>query len=547
VKFLKRSEYLSTFAHMGSVYLFHDLYGYIMQMSADVLEVIDAFAEPIDASAVVTKFEGRFDGASPAEFIDIFEGHQCLVPTDEEEIDGIWAMVPIKGPWNAWRRDGDRVTIYTAWGDRPVARHELTAEETVLWDAFDGERGLSMLRQDHDAAALMALVTKLVHSDVQALKLCVFPAATFVKQPKIKPPYLTSTMPYPPYVPGSDPAPEPYAGEFGPTEYYRRDIGDAAEQFDHLETTLSHLLRRPHPTLNGRTYGKALVDALANRGALPEGSIRVLEIGGGLGYVAKAVCDALIERGLDVSYEILELAPNLAEAQRARCEGLPVTVREADIAEAELGEAAYDLILANEMIGDLAAMKVPLADIDDIGSMGEAGAFLAEQNLEFRTAPDPVYINLGALQLIYKLRPVLAPGGTAVLTEFGELHHFPRLSTHLDHPELSIHFGHMMHTAKNAGFEASFEYVIDLLDFERSLEGMSTTRSYYRALSALLADVGVTLEKIGYTREMFGELIEGKVDADSIGDIRYDKIEDRLMGLVPHEFKALVLKAPAAE
>ena len=32
-----------------------------------------------------------------------------------------------------------------------------------------------------------------------------------------------------------------------PTEYYKRDVADADAQFDHQETTLSHLLRVPHP------------------------------------------------------------------------------------------------------------------------------------------------------------------------------------------------------------------------------------------------------------------------------------------------------------
>ena len=45
-----------------------------------------------------------------------------------------------------------------------------------------------------------------------------------------------------------------------------------------------------------------------------------------------------------------------------------------------------------------------------------------------------------------------------------------------------------------------------------------------------------------YTREMFDALIAGKIDPDTFGDIYFDKIEDRLMGLVPHEFKALLVR-----
>jgi hypothetical protein len=33
-----------------------------------------------------------------------------------------------------------------------------------------------------------------------------------------------------------------------------------------------------------------------------------------------------------------------------------------------------------------------------------------------------------------------------------------------------------------------------------------------------------------------------KLDLAAVGELRWDKIEDRLMGLVPHEFKALVLR-----
>jgi hypothetical protein len=30
-----------------------------------------------------------------------------------------------------------------------------------------------------------------------------------------------------------------------------------------------------------------------------------------------------------------------------------------------------------------------------------------------------------------------------------------------------------------------------------------------------------------------------------VGELRFERIEDRLMGLVPHEFKALVAKKPS--
>ena len=41
---------------------------------------------------------------------------------------------------------------------------------------------------------------------------------------------------------------------------------------------------------------------------------------------------------------------------------------------------------------------------------------------------------------------------------------------------------------------------------------------------------------------MFEALLDGKQEMDAIGDIRFEPIEDRLGGLVPHEFKALVIR-----
>ena len=120
----------------------------------------------------------------------------------------------------------------------------------------------------------------------------------------------------------------------------------------------------------------------------------------------------------------------------------------------------------------------------------------------------------------------------------------PRLSSHLDHPELSTHFGQLLQVAKGSGLEGSIEFVIDLLDFERDEKGLITTRSQFRALRALCNDAGVDLIKIGYTPALLDHAVAGKLDLTAVGDLRWDRIEDRLMGLVPHEFKALLVHKP---
>jgi SAM-dependent methyltransferase len=555
-KRLRRSSYLSTFAHLGAVYLFHDLYGYLMQMSPDVLAVVDAFEGGADTDAVAARFAGAFEGASAEQFIPVFFQHACLVEPDEDEREALWPMVAIKGKWNVWRRQGDRVTLWTAWGDGPVRRIELDEADTRIWDDLDGERRLAQLRERHDPARVMALVGRLTHSDVQALKLNMFPASTFAKRPQMAPPYLSSTMPYRRWTP-ADGAPWDDHGtqgrEVSPLAYYRHGVADADAQFDHQETTLSHLFRRPHPALGGRTYGAALVDALAARGRVPaDGPLRVLEIGAGLGYVAEAVLGALAARGVAVEYTIAELAPELAAAQRERLAGRDVRWVMGDVLAAELPAGRFDWILGNEMIGDLPALRLSRPDLglalegsgtvdpSKLAALGPAGERVARLGIFLDDATEPLYLMTGAFELVEKIAGWLAPGGTAVLTEFGEPGVWPKLSTHLDHPELSIHFGQLQQAARGAGLDGEIVFVMDLLDLDRDAKGLATTRSHFRALRAMLADAGVALEKIGYTPALLEEALAGKLALADLGELRFEKIEDRLMGLVPHEFKALL-------
>jgi len=546
---------------MGAVYLFHDLYGYLMQMSPDIADMIEAFADGVDTEETIQYFAGKFTDANPREFVDVLASHAVLVDPKEDEVEGMWAFVPIKGKWNVWQRRDDRLTLWTAWGDRPVQQLFLDPDETRIWDAFDGQKRLIELRHHHDNAKLLGLVRKLVHHDIQAVKLSMMPWSVYAKRPAMAPPYLTSTMPYASWQPGTPVPPAPALDA-----YHQHEITDADAQFDHQETTLSHLLRIPHPALATgdaaagtprapRTYGQALADVLLARGAVPTGRVRVLEIGAGLGYVANHVIQRLQGAGREVSYTIIELSPTLATAQRARLADRAargdVTWVSGNVLDVAL-DATFDLILSNEMVGDLPARQLSRTDVGlaadggtvDRDKLRAVSRVAADLGVVLDDAPEPFYLQTGALDLIARIAAWLAPGGTAVVTEFGGVATWPRLSTQLDHPELSTHFGHLAQAARGAGLTANVEFVIDLLDFDRTLQGLATTRSHFRALRALAADAGIELAKVGYTPELLAETVGDKLDLATIGELRWDKIEDRLMGLVPHEFQALVLKRP---
>ncbi len=543
---LRRSRHLSWFAHNGAVYMFHDLYGYLMEMSPDIAGMIQAFDDGVDTEETIAYYKGKFGEADPRQYVEILTAHSVLVDPKEDEIEGLWAFVPIKAKWNVWQRRNDRLTLWTAWGEKPVQQIFLDEEETKIWDALVGEKRLIEMRHHYDNDKLINLVRKLTHSDVQALKLSMMPWAMYSKRPSLAPAYLSSTMPYPRWEPGS---PVPPAVSL--TDQYRHDVGDADLQFDHLETTLSHLLRVPHPALKGRTFGEALVDALLARGAVPEGRVRILEVGAGLGYVARHAIDRLRKAGRTVEYTIVELAPALITAQKAKLHDDAHWI-EGDALTTDVPKGAFDLVFCLEMIGDLPAKQLSRLDIGlELSGTGSADrekvravSPLADAvNLD--DAPEPFYLQTGAFELLARIAKWLAPGGTAVITEFGDSAAWPKLSTQLDHPELSTHFGHLIQIARGESLEANVEFVIDLLEFDRAQEGLATVRSHFRALRALADNAGVDLPKIGFTRELLEHTVQDKLDLSTIGDLRYDRIEDRLMGLVPHEFKALLAKKPS--
>lgn len=532
---------------MGAAYLFHDLYGYIMEMSADIALMIESFDDGVDTEETIDFYRDKLGDADPRQFVEILVGHAVLVDPEEDELEAIWSFVPIKGKWNVWQRRSTpgRLTLWTAWGDRPIQQVFLDEDETKMWDAFDGTKRLIELRHLHDSVKLQALVRKLVHHDVQALKLSVMPWSVYAKRPQMAPAYLGSTMPYPKWRPG-----DAIPGAPALDEYHKESVVEADAQFDHRETTLSHLLRVPHPALGGRTYGQTLIDTLLARGAIPDGRVRVLEIGAGLGYVARDALARLRATGREVDYTIIELSPVLETAQRKVVTG--ATWLSGNALELE-PSGVFDLILANEMAGDLPARHLARADVglaeegstvdrDKLRALGGGAALAADLKIPLDDAPDPFFLQTGAFELIARIARWLAPGGTTIVSEFGEIGMWPRLSTHLDHPELSTHFGQLEHAARASGLDAKIEFVIDLLDLDRTQQGLATTRSHFRALRALAADAGIDLAKIGYTPALFADAVGGKLDVETIGDLRWDKIEDRLMGLVPHEFKAIVAR-----
>ncbi len=577
-KVLRRSAHLSLFRRGEEYYVYHDLWGYLLAMDRQVLAFLLAFTpEGSRVEEVLAAFGDRLRPEQLEGYVATFRSHRCLLqPGERERADAFERGYPVKAPWIvAWRHeerdaDGERrsLEIVLAYRDRRLGRvvlERLTGLEAAAFDRFDGERTSAeiadQLEKEHigfePRTPLERLVRRLTHSRRQVLKLSDRPIYEYLAFP---PPYLRSSMPFERIEAASLDVPPPAATEREVVDlasYHRRAIEDASTQFDVEETTLSHMFREPHPALGGRSYGEAFAEALLRRNLVP-GRGEVLEIGGGVGFFALRLLSAIRERMPRrygrLGYTILDLSPVLQDSQRLLVSALDGKVRQLQ-ANASVSlpvrDHALALVISNEVIADLETVRLSRTAVE-AGSpppgspeaLGRAHALLRRHRIPIDDAPERFWFNLGALQLVEELWRVLAPGGAAVLTEFGDWESYPIESTHLGHSEFSIHFGHLMHVARSLGFDAEGTDIVALLEMDTELEVLSTTRSHFVCLQALLQRRGVNLQKIAYTREQLEALTEGRIALSDIEGLRFAPVGERTLGLRPREFKVAILRKP---
>lgn len=583
-KMLMRSKHLTYFQQHGEVFAYHDRFGYLIGMSRDLVDLLEFHAVTLRMREEVDeRFEGCFEKEQLDEFLQVFQLFSCLHDSEMAEERQTWDMVPVRSRWVVYHQPApDELTFWRT--DRSGTSHseEQKPWAARLWAAIDNETKLSDLVQalsgdlslseePDPQRAVLDVLARWVHHDRQYLKLAKAPVSKFGPEHQW-PSYLRSQMPYAPWRPGVDPEPvnpldslaEPIAP---PHAYYAEHVEDAESQFRNVETTLSHLLRHPNPLLAGGTYADRVVAVLIERGFLGAQTRRIVEVGGGMGTLAAGVLARLradhpvIYDAL--SYTIVDLSPALQGKQRE-------TARAADVADKitwiaanaethDFGESTIDLLLCNEVIGDFTSVKLTTAllglDCGDpveevvadwseelIDRLGESGRLIRAHALPLRDAPEEFYLNTGALRFVEHAARALTPGGAAFVTEYGDAMQFPTASTHLDHIEFSIHFGHLQRLAAGLGLDARVEYLQTLIGLDRDAHTLETTRTYYSSLRAMLSTFDLDLDKRAWTQEAFTDLVGPHLP--HIGDIRFRIVDERCMGLAPHEFKALLLKKP---
>lgn len=152
---------------------------------------------------------------------------------------------------------------------------------------------------------------------------------------------------------------------------------------------------------NDGSYGEQLFHFLAKLFPLDEIK-KVLEIGGGLGYVMKD----LLTLHPSIQATMLDISPFLLQKQKDTLAGLPVTFVEMDFLNMPLtGLQAFDLVILNEILGDfptLVVQKAPGSTADAETCLWANKVFDFEEEFSLNFQPNEP-INIGAIASVEKL------------------------------------------------------------------------------------------------------------------------------------------------
>ncbi len=232
----------------------------------------------------------------------------------------------------------------------------------------------------------------------------------------------------------------------------------------------------PHARALGfhQGYGAMLGGFLAEKGLLKPRS-RILEVGGGYGTLMEGLLASyghLIRRAV-----MVDLSPMLLRKQRERLKGYPekVCLVQSDIHEFRSSVNGPDLILVNEVIGDLdVATGLDPHDLPE-----DASSMIDTYGLEV-PGDEPFNLNIGAIRLVeficrqgvpafiseHSSDPVI-PDAMPYLAKGLSLDSFPREIRLHAHSEYTIRFSHLVKVARSLGRTTQTGPLIDMLGGEK--------------------------------------------------------------------------------
>ncbi|MEO1267338.1 MAG: hypothetical protein AAFX99_04510 [Myxococcota bacterium] len=592
---LTLSSNLDYFEHRGVFFVYHNLFGYILELSRDLLDFLEWFrGHERTAHDMREQFRDTFDNTQMANFINVFELQACLITREVSEEDMALKMVPVHARSTVYHTPPTGpIRLYNALrvSDR-IEALELDDWDSAFWRAIDEERRLSaiidLLRDHPDSPGVgleqkaLATLFKFTHCEAQFLKLSPRPMSVFraATSKRGVPPYLRSTMPFTRVT-------DEIRGET--SVRVGLDVVDDAEisatnlDADAVEATFAHLFRDRHTALDNRSYGGALAHTLAEHLAAHD-PLHILEVDAVRGELARGFLNELRSVHPElygrIHYTALvatdhQLASTTAELEAAGhggCSTVQIQPIET-LGDAEL-TGPFALVLCNEALARLETAllrKITIGDEEPeedaeeeegghngngngkgkqardmyLGE-GDAVNVVFRHNLTFHDIQGEFLFNVGAVRFLEQAAPLLAVGGRLVLIEFGELFEYPEMTGEDGAEQFSIHFGALQEVGKSLGLEPAFEWLVSWVEgLDRGAQMLVANRHYFRALRHLLeTQADLHLETRAWTRTMIEPTIEAKISLEQVHRLEYRSLNDRVMGLVTSSLKVLELVRP---
>jgi ubiquinone/menaquinone biosynthesis C-methylase UbiE len=341
-----------------------------------------------------------------------------------------------------------------------------------------------------------------------------------------------------------------FEGEDHLEDFHLHELKDSADDdghFDLIETTVSHLFREPNEALNGLTYGRLLMQKLRRLGWFNPKPRVIVEVGGGLGYVARELGKELLpfEKqsirycSVDITRPFLKL-----QMSRAKAGGWPWSGTQANAEWLPFKDNSVDLIIDNENMADMTPVKLTREEL-------LSGSGATEQHQEAldwirrvrlplgEDVPDDVIFNLGPFRFVAELWRVLKPGGRAFLTEFGIEEGWPAPVKLPGHTEYEVQYSHLRQVVRWLGFQEQYLSLPQFLTMKPDTKVLCTGAAYtiQRFCQALNKPFVVRAYTEHELKQTLGDLL-GKFH----GTHYHDVADPAWFGLI--DFKVLLLGKP---
>ncbi|MBY0414602.1 MAG: class I SAM-dependent methyltransferase [Bdellovibrionales bacterium] len=253
--------------------------------------------------------------------------------------------------------------------------------------------------------------------------------------------------------------------------FHQKKLADGLLNFEVHETTCSFILRHENLFLSGDSYGKRLFDKIYQKN---NKITSVLEIGAGLGYLAKKfikrhkeICDSKL------SYTIFDLSPELIENQKKNIKASKVSWIEGDALEIskKIKDKSFDVVIANEMLADLPVEvleKKGLPESTKLNSSQIKTITSFQKNFEGN-----IFIPVGLLKMVSELKKFCHPDSKIILSEYFTRHGGGNIVPLHQHDECRLNLNLTAELIRNEGFDVEVISMIDYLEMNLNVQPLS--------------------------------------------------------------------------